>query len=244
MKLALLERLLAARGAGQATVLLSDLVAGTQALLDENASSRAAATEQLALSASDMAAIERAMRDDRCQVIEREGAADLFVEVWNPAPRLFVVGGVHIAQALIPIAATLGYRVQLIDPRNSYAAAGRFPGIDISNGWPDDVLPTVRPDKRSAVVALSHDPKIDDPALIAALKTPAFYIGVLGSRRSHAARVERLLQAGCSPEDVARIHGPVGLAIGAITPGEIAISILGEMTAALRQHPAAVRSPP
>lgn len=156
-----------------------------------------------------------------------------FLNVYPPRLRLAIVGAVHISQALLPMARMAGYEVRLIEPRDMFATAGRF-DAEVDSGWPDEALARWRPDGASAVVTLTHDPKLDDPALIAALASDAFYIGALGSRRTHAARLERLAAAGLPPETLARIHGPAGLAIGAINPAEIAISILAQMTAALR----------
>jgi xanthine dehydrogenase accessory factor len=156
-----------------------------------------------------------------------------FLNVYPPRLRLAIVGAVHISQALLPMARMAGYEVQLIEPRDMFATAGRF-DADVDSGWPDEALARWRPDSASAVVTLTHDPKLDDPALIAALASDAFYIGALGSRRNHAARLDRLAAAGLTPETLARINGPAGLAIGATNPAEIAISILAQMTAALR----------
>lgn len=159
-----------------------------------------------------------------------------FVQRYDPPMRLAIIGAVHISQALLPMAAQLGYQTLIIDPRIAFATAERFPGAQIDRRWPDEVLPEWQPDGASAVVTLTHDPKIDDPALAIALASPAFYIGALGSRRTHAARLERLGTAGFSPEALARIHGPVGLAIGAANPAEIALSIMAGITAAWRQR--------
>jgi xanthine dehydrogenase accessory factor len=166
-----------------------------------------------------------------------------FVELWRAPLRLAIVGAVHIAQALAPIATLAGYQVTLIDPRPAFADKARFPGARILAAWPEDVLPEFRLDSRTALVALSHEPRIDDPALMAALRSSAFYIGALGSRGSAEKRRARLRAQGMADEALARIHGPIGLAIGAATPAEIAISIAGELTAALRLAPkAAIRS--
>jgi xanthine dehydrogenase accessory factor len=166
-----------------------------------------------------------------------------FVELWRAPLRLAIVGAVHIAQALAPIATLAGYRVTLIDPRPAFADEARFPGARLLAAWPEDVLPDFRLDSRTGLVALSHEPRIDDPALMAALRSPAFYIGALGSRGSAEKRRARLRAHGMADEALARIHAPIGLAIGAATPAEIAISIAGELTAALRLAPkAAIRS--
>ena len=163
-----------------------------------------------------------------------------FLEVWRPPLRLAIIGAVHIAQALAPIAALAGYDVTIIDPRSAFADEPRFPGFRMLAAWPGDVLPEFRPDARTALVALSHEPRIDDLALTAALRSPAFYIGALGSNGSAEKRRMRLRAQGFSEGELARIHGPIGLAIGAATPAEIAIAIAAEMTEALRLAPKAV----
>jgi xanthine dehydrogenase accessory factor len=166
-----------------------------------------------------------------------------FIELWRAPLRLAIVGAVHIAQALAPIATLAGYQVTLIDPRRAFADEARFPGARILAAWPDEVLPDYRLGGRSALVALSHEPRIDDPALLAALRSTAFYIGALGSRGSAEKRRARLRAQGVADEALARIHGPIGLAIGAATPAEIAIAIAAELTGALRLAPkAALRS--
>jgi len=141
---------------------------------------------------------------------------------------------VHIAQPLARMAAELGYKVTVVDPRTAFATDARFPEIELSTEWPDEALARLKPDKRSAVITLTHDPKLDDPALTEALKSQAFYIGALGSRRTHAARLKRLGELGFKDTDFARIHGPVGLNIGAISPAEIAVAVLGQVTSVLR----------
>ena len=160
---------------------------------------------------------------------------ETFVAIHNPPLRLAIIGAVHIAQALVPMARLAGYDPVLVDPREAFGAAARFPGETILNDWPDDALEDWGIDTRSAVVTLTHDPKLDDPALQIALKSDAFYIGCLGSTRTHAKRVERLTEAGFSQDEVARLHAPVGLSIGAKSPAEIAVSILAQMTQVLRQ---------
>jgi xanthine dehydrogenase accessory factor len=157
-----------------------------------------------------------------------------FIEAQNPAPRLLLIGAVHIAQALVPLAAMTGFETILIDPRRAFGNQDRFPGATIVNEWPDEALQKLNPDPRSAVVTLTHDPKLDDPGLDEALKSGAFYIGALGSRKTHASRLERLAALGHTPEALARIHGPVGLNIGAVTAPEIALSIVAELVAARR----------
>lgn len=163
------------------------------------------------------------------------GAYDVFVEVVQPRPHLIVVGGAHVAIPLIEMAERVGFRVSLVDPRSAFASRERFPTIaNIHHTYPDKALPALGLDAHSYLVVLSHDPKIDDPALRLALPSPARYIGVLSSRKTHAKRVERLTQAGVPPEQLARIRTPIGLDIGAQTPEEIAVSILAELIAARR----------
>src|SRR5258707_934249 len=141
-----------------------------------------------------------------------------------------VEGAVHIAQPLVQMLSLADYQPIVIDPRQSFATEARFPGLELSTEWPDEALERLRPDHRSAVVTLTHDPKLDDPALAVALRSECFYIGALGSKRTHAARYQRLTEMGFTDADLARIHGPIGLSIGAVSPAEIAVSILGQMT--------------
>jgi xanthine dehydrogenase accessory factor len=171
----------------------------------------------------------------------KSGAADtpegrVFFTVHVPSPRLVITGAVHISQALAPIGRLLGYDVTIVDPRTAFASPERFPDVRVIAEWPDTALPPLGIDRYTAFVALTHDPKIDDPALIHALARDCFYIGALGSKKTHARRVERLRQQGLGDDTIARIHAPIGLAIGAVTPAEIAVSIMGEITARLRQE--------
>jgi len=159
---------------------------------------------------------------------------DWFIEPRLAAPRLVIVGAVHIAQTLAPLGAMAGFEVFVVDPRTAYASAERFPAQKILNEWPDTALAQLAPDTRTAIVTLTHDPKLDDPALDAALRSPAFYIGALGSRKTHAARLERLRTTGHDDTALARIHGPAGLPIGAVTAAEIALSIIAQIVAARR----------
>lgn len=159
---------------------------------------------------------------------------ETFIAIHNPPLRLIVVGAVHIAQTLVPMARLVGYDPVLIDPREAFGSTARFPGETILDDWPDEAVRALGLDGRTALVLLTHDPKLDDPALIEALGSDVFYIGALGSTRTHARRLERLAEAGFMPTELARIHGPVGLNIGAAGPGEIALSILAEMTQVLR----------
>jgi xanthine dehydrogenase accessory factor len=159
----------------------------------------------------------------------------VFVHPFCPPARLIVVGAVHIAEPLVRIGALAGYGVTLIDPRRAFAARHPFEGFSLIDDWPDEALERLVPDQRTAVVTLTHDPKLDDAALGVALRSPAFYIGSLGSRKTHAARLFRLRKLGFSDEDLERVHGPVGLAIGALSPAEIAVSIVAEITRTRRR---------
>jgi xanthine dehydrogenase accessory factor len=165
--------------------------------------------------------------------VEADGRT--FVAIHNPPLRLIVVGAVHIAQPLVAVARACGYDPVIVDPRAAFGSAARFPGETISEDWPDEALAALGPDARTAVVTLTHDPKLDDPAIRAALASDAFYLGCLGSKRTHARRLERLAEAGMTDADLRRIHAPVGLDIGARSPAEIAVSIMAEITQTLRQ---------
>lgn len=179
-------------------------------------------------------AARAAIWNDKSQLVETADGP-VFLNVFNPPLRLYLIGAVHIGQALVPMAQLAGYNVTVIDPRGAFATAERFPGISLSQDWPDDALTQAKLDHRCAVIALTHDPKLDDPGLTAALKSDAFYIGALGSKKTHATRLERLAAMGFQPHDLARIHGPLGLSIGAVSPAEIAVSALAQMTQTLRQ---------
>ncbi len=173
------------------------------------------------------------LRADRSGTVEIDGAS-WFIQAFTPAYRLVVVGAVHIAQALVPMAAELGYAITVADPRRAFASDERFPGVTVSTDWPDEAMDALKPDSRTAVVTLTHDPKLDDPALDRALKSEAFYIGALGSRKTHAARLDRLRARGHDDAALARIQGPVGMNIGAVTAPEIALSILAQIVAVRR----------
>lgn len=179
-------------------------------------------------------AADEAARRDASQRVEINGVS-WFLNVFNAPPRLYVVGAVHIAQPLSHMAAMSGFSVVVIDPRTAFATGERFPGLHLVTAWPDEALADLPLDRRTAVVTLTHDPKLDDPALLAALGAPCFFIGALGSRKTHAARCERLRAHGITDAQIARIRGPVGLAIGAISPAEIAVSIMAELITTLRQ---------
>jgi xanthine dehydrogenase accessory factor len=164
-----------------------------------------------------------------------EEDCNLFVAIHNPPLRLAIVGAVHIAQALVPMARIAGYDPVVIDPRGAFGSEARFPGETIHADWPDQALTEIGLDRRTALVLLTHDPKLDDPALHIALRSQCFYIGALGSKRTHASRVARLQEAGFTAAETGRIRGPIGLDIGASGPPEIAVSILAEMTQTLRR---------
>lgn len=226
MKRSLLHAVLEARTAKRPLVLVTELGSGRQwaGIEGEPASGLDAGVREAA---------RAALLRDRSEVVEVAGAR-YFLHAMSPPLRLFAVGAVHIAQTLVPMASLLGYAVTVIDPRRAFVAGERFPGVTVTTEWPDDALAAAGLDARSAVVTLTHDPKLDDPALRVALSSPAFYIGSLGSRRTHARRIDRLTRAGFAPEALARIHAPVGLDIGAVTAPEIAASITAELTSVLR----------
>ncbi|MBC6439973.1 MAG: XdhC family protein [Rhodospirillales bacterium] len=178
-------------------------------------------------------AVADAFASDRSTAVEIDGRR-LFLHVFNPPLRLIVVGAVHVAEPLAALARITGYAMTVIDPRHAWTDTTRLPGITLLNAWPDDAMAELAPDHRTAVVTLTHDPKIDDPALHFALRAPVFYIGALGSTRTHAKRVSRLTEGGFDEALITRIKGPVGLDIGARTPSEIALSIMAEVVAAQR----------
>jgi xanthine dehydrogenase accessory factor len=167
------------------------------------------------------------------------GNTTWFLHAYNPPARIVIVGAVHIAQALVPLAVQLAYGIVVVDHRRAFATDERFPGVTVSGEWPDDAMDALRPDSRTAIVTLTHDPKLDDPALDRALKSEAFYIGALGSRRTHASRLERLRALGHDETALARIRGPVGLNVGAVSAPEIALSILAQIVAVRRGAPLA-----
>jgi xanthine dehydrogenase accessory factor len=234
VKLALLDRLLSTSRAGTPIALATHLASGAQSLVTSER-----IEGDLALDDGAVAEVRRALDDDRSGVIEAPNGP-VFVEVFNRPLRLIVVGAVHTAQELVPLARLAGYEVTVVDPRTAFATPERFPGTTLRNDWPAEAFAALKPDRRTAVVTLSHDPKIDDPALAAALSSEAFYVGALGSRRTQSKRLERLHAAGLDPAALTRIRAPVGLAIGALTPAEIAISIMAEITAVLRRAPLAL----
>ena len=187
-------------------------------------------------------AAARKLADDESGTV-KIGNQDWFLHAHNPPLRLIVVGAVHIAQALVPFASACGFAVTVVDPRRAFASDERFPNVTVSTDWPDEAMDALKPDVRTAVVTLTHDPKLDDPALDRALKSPAFYIGSLGSRRTHGRRLDRLRELGHSDEVMKRIRGPVGLNIEAVTAPEIALSIIAELVAARRGSPLGQKQP-
>ncbi len=236
MRLALLEALNRARAGKREVCLLRFLDTHEEALVvDGEPVCGGPLGEEV------LAAARTALREDRCRLVET-AQGPVFLQVFNPPLRLVLVGAVHIAQALAPMAALAGYAVTVVDPRRAFATDSRFPDIALLDDWPDEALLALAPDRRTAVVTLSHDPKLDDPALEVALRSDAFYIAALGSRRTHQKRLARLREAGFTETELARIHGPAGLDIGAVSPAEIAVSILAEMTAVLRRGKAELAS--
>jgi xanthine dehydrogenase accessory factor len=233
MKGRILDAVVAAEREHRSVALATDLATGRQLLLDGDQ-----AEGDLALDAAALDRVREIWRTGRNRTIE-SAVGPVFVEVLTPPHRCFIIGAVHIAQPLAQMLALVDYAVTVIDPRGAFATAPRFPGVDLVTEWPDEALERLRPDRGSAVIALTHDPKLDDPALAAALRSECFYIGALGSRRNHAGRCARLKELGFGDDDLARIHGPVGLAIGAVSPAEVAVSIVAEMTRVLRQGAAA-----
>jgi len=229
MKGRFLDSVIAAGRDKRSMVLATDIKSGAQLLLDGERTEG-----DLALDEAALGAVRAALRADRNRLIETAGGR-VFIEVFSPPRRCFVIGAVHIAQPLVRMLALADYQAVVVDPRESFATESRFPGLELSTEWPDEALERLHPDHRSAVVTLTHDPKLDDPALAVALRSQCFYIGALGSKRTHAARCGRLKEMGFTDFDLARIHGPIGLAIGAVSPAEIAVSILAQMTQVLRR---------
>ncbi len=235
MKREILDRLQQARAAKQPTALVTDLTDGRQLLQVDGDS-----LGELSLEAGQQAAVTAAIIADRSGPLPDH--PNLFVHVYNPPLRLLVVGAVHISQALVPMAQVAGYEVIIVDPRKAWANEARFPNVRLVDDWPDEAMAALAPDHRSAVVVLTHDPKLDDPALGVVLRSPAFYVGALGSRKTHAKRIERLRDQGLGDDEIARIHAPIGLAIGAKSPAEIAISIMAQITQVLHGVPPLVKA--
>jgi len=226
MKLSTLAELNTERAARRPAILITEVATGEQRLV--KAHDIAADALRAELSAH--------LRMGKSGMVEA-GGKRLFLNVYAPTARLVIIGAVHISQALAPIAKALGYDVTVVDPRTAFASPERFPDVPLIAEWPDVALPPLNIDHYTAFVALTHDPKIDDPALLHAFARDCFYIGALGSRKTHAKRFERLRAQGASDADIGRIHAPIGLAIGAVSPSEIAVSIMAQITAALRLPP-------
>ena len=223
MKLDILNALNGERNARRAAVVVTDVETGAQRLVKAGEAARDPLYE----------AIEKRLRMAKSGM-EETAQGRVFLTVHVPSPQLVITGAVHISQTLAPIGQMLGYDVTIVDPRTAFASIERFPDVKVIAEWPDVALPPLNVDHYTAFVALTHDPKIDDPALLHALSRDCFYIGALGSRKTHAKRVARLKEAGVNDIDIARIHAPIGLPIGAVSPAEIAVSIIGEITAKLR----------
>ena len=228
MRLDLLAALNKERAARRAAAVVTELAGAKQRLVRESE------IEKDPL----VADLRAQLRSGRSGVIA-QGDAQFFVEVHMPPPRIVITGAVHVSQALAPMAKLLGYDVTIVDPRTAFATPERFPDVPLLAEWPDTALPKVGLDNWTAFVALTHDPKIDEPALEAALKSQCFYVGALGSKKTHARRVESLKKRGMSEQMLARIHAPIGLSIGAASPSEIALAILAEITMRLRRGPEA-----
>ena len=226
MKLQILAELNAERAARRPAVLITDTANGEQRLVKAADIARDPLRADLA----------KQLRMGKSGMIEA-GEKRLFLNVYAPTAKLVIVGAVHISQALVPIAQSLGYDVTVVDPRTAFASPERFPDVPLIAEWPDVALPPLNVDHYTAFVALTHDPKIDDPALLHAFKCDCFYIGALGSRKTHGKRADRLKGQGARDADIARIHAPIGLPIGAVSPSEIAVSIMAEITAQLRMPP-------
>ncbi len=231
MKLDILHALNAERAARRAIVLLTNVESGEQRLVKAADIAKDPLKEIL----------EKRLRMARSGM-EETPQGRVFFTVHVPSRRLVITGAVHISQTLAPIGQLLGYDVTIVDPRTAFASLERFPDVKVVAEWPDVALPPLNIDHYTAFVALTHDPKIDDPALMHALKHDCFYIGALGSKKTHAKRVARLEEAGMSDADIARIHAPIGLAIGAVSPAEIAVSIMAEITQAARMKAEALET--
>jgi xanthine dehydrogenase accessory factor len=232
MKLDILTALNTERDARRAAIVVTDVTSGKQRLVK----------------AIDIAKDPlRVVLADRLRTgksgMEETAEGRVFLTVYVPAPQLVITGAVHISQALAPIGKLVGYDVSIVDPRTAFASPERFPDVRVIAEWPDVALPPLNVDRYTAFVALTHDPKIDDPALLHALKRDCFYIGALGSRKTHARRLERLKAQGVTDNELSRIHAPIGLDIGAVSPAEIAVAIMAQITERLREEPEAELAP-
>jgi xanthine dehydrogenase accessory factor len=226
MRLDVLKAMNAARRERRAGAIVTRLPYGEQRFVEAHALH----ADPLAIE------LESALRAGKSGVVTVEGV-DYFLTVETPAPRLALIGAVHISQALAPMARLAGLDTTIIDPRTAFATPERFPDTPVIAEWPDEVLAKAPLDRYSAICLLTHDPKIDDPALVIALRADCFYIGALGSKKTHAKRLERLRAQGFDETAFARIHAPIGLDIGAVNPAEIAVAILGEIVASMRKKP-------
>jgi len=226
MDASILNELLEAQGAKRAVVLATRLSDGIQKLIYPTDK-----TQDSWL----LEAVSQVLVNDKSRVLADPQGAEWFLNAFNPPLRMIVIGAVHIAQPLSIMASLAGYDVTIVDPREAFASPERFPNVTVRCEWPDEAMADLLPDARTAVVTLTHDPKLDDPALVAALNSPCFYIGALGSKKTHASRLERLKAHGFDYQVLSSIHGPVGLNIGGKSPAEIAISIMAEITSVLRQ---------
>jgi xanthine dehydrogenase accessory factor len=233
MKGKFLDAVIAAGAESRSVALATELKSGAQLFLDGDT-----VEGDLQLDEASVVRMREALRADRNITLDTSEGR-VFVQVFSPPRRCFVIGAVHIAQPLVPMLIATDYKPIVIDPRGAWATEARFPGVELSTEWPDEALERLKPDRASAVVALTHDPKIDDPGLIAALRSDCFYIGALGSRRTHAKRLERLAAEGFGENELSRIHGPIGLNIGGVSQAEVAVSIIAEMTQVLRRGDAA-----
>jgi xanthine dehydrogenase accessory factor len=225
MRLDHLERLNALRAGRRAAVLITDLSTGDASLVAEGEGVDASVSE----------AVDRAFRSGKSGLVEIDGRK-LFFNVQLPPPKIVVIGAVHISQALAAMAPIAGYDIAIIDPRTAFATPERFEGVDLAADWPEDVLKDRPLDAYTALVAVTHDPKIDDFPIAEALRTKCFYVGALGSRKTHAKRVERLSALGLGEAEIARIDAPIGLDIGAQSPAEIAVAVLGAIIQAFRRR--------
>lgn len=230
MRLDLIAKLNSERAARRAAIIVTELENGKQRLVYEAEIAKDSFAEALSVQS----------RLGKSGLIEAQGR-QYFLELHLPAPRMVITGAVHISQTLAPMARMLGYDVTIIDPRTAFATVERFPDVSLLAEWPDQALPKLLLDRWTASVALTHDSKIDDPALAAALKADCFYIGALGSKKTHAKRIDRLRALGFDDDVIARIHAPIGLPIEAASPSEIAVAILAEITLTLRRKPGVQR---
>ena len=232
MKLDILKALNAERAARRAAVVVTDIASGAQRLVKATDIGRDPLAD----------VIEKHIRSGKSGM-EETPQGKFFLTVHVPAPQMVITGAVHISQALAPMAKLLGYDVTIVDPRTAFATQERFPDVKVIAEWPDTALPPLGVDRYTAFVALTHDPKIDDPALMHALSRDCFYIGALGSKKTHARRIERLKAQGLTDAELGRIHAPIGIDISAVSPAEIAVAIMAEITARLRAGAKKAREP-